>query len=203
MNAPLTRIAIDIDDVIADTLGAVHIWANAKAGASFELHHYHTDDEYWDYYNNIWARHGFEGKLVFEDFLDEMIVDQSNIRPNDDAKRVIKALMKKYEVVFLTARPPAVQEETRKWLDKNIDTSIPLYLACNPILNETALSKGEMCNELGVGLLIDDNIDNCNSALDHEVEAIVYGHYGWNKNAPDSMTRCLNWAAVLEQVNGR
>ena len=203
MNIPLTLIAIDIDDVVADTIGRVREWANIKTGKKLEAHHYHTDDEYWKYYDTIWMRHGVADQLVFEDFMAELDVDQSQIETNVGAKEAIEKLQQKYEIVFITSRPPSMKEATRKWLDKNIDASIPLYLAANPLANQTAKSKGELCIELGAGLLIDDNINNCQSALDSGVEAILFGNYGWSSGAPVTMNRCMDWAAVMERIDGR
>ena len=203
MSEPLVRIAIDIDDVVADSIARVREWANQKTGKKLETHHYHTDDEYWKYYDSIWLRHGIADQLVFEDYMTELDQDQSEIKTNANAQAAILKLREKYDLVFITSRPPSMKESTRRWLDENIDASIPLYLSLNPLANQSAKSKGELCIELGAGLLIDDNIDNCQSALDNGVDAILFGNFGWNKNAPETMIRCYDWAAVLEQVSGR
>ncbi len=203
MSEPLTCIAIDIDDVVANSIARVREWANEKTGRVIEPHHYHTDDEYWNYYNSIWLRHGVADQLVFEDYMTELDVDQSKIKTHVNAKEAILKLRENYELVFITSRPPSMKDSTRRWLDENIDTSIPLYLAVNPLSNQTAKSKGELCIELGAGLLIDDNVDNCNSALDAGVGAILFGDYGWNKNAPETMQRGADWNEVLELLDGR
>lgn len=196
------RIGIDIDDVLSDTLGATREWAHAKTDIRLDPEHYHTDDDYWNYYNAIWARHGIKG-LEFEDFLKELETDQSAVKPNEGAASAIQALRKEYDVVLITSRAPFLKDATRAWLDENIDTDIPLYIASNPLTNTGVQSKGELCVELGVELLIDDNIGNCESAREFGVEAILFGKYGWNANAPKDLQRCVNWQEVLEYIRER
>lgn len=195
-----TMIAIDIDDVVANTIDSVRVWANELTGATLEHGHYHTDDEYWNYYNSIWERHGLADQITFETFLELMETDQSRVLLNDDAHDVIAALKKKYDLVFITSRPLAQKEETRRWLDKHIDSKIPLYISANPAVQQNIQSKGEICAELGVSLLIDDNINNCKSAVEYGADAILFGEYGWNKNMPEGITRCLSWREVAERL---
>lgn len=191
-------IAIDIDDVTANTIDSVRLWANELSGASLVHLHYHTQDDYWDYYNSIWLRHGLADKLNFEIFLKLMETDQSEIIVSEGAFEAIQALKKKFNIIFMTSRPLPQKDETRKWLDRHIDKEIPLYVSANPAVGQNLQSKGEMCRELGVSLLIDDNIANCQSALEYDVDAVLFGFYGWNEQAPSNLKRCLNWHEVQE-----
>lgn len=203
-NQTRKKIAIDIDDVVAMTTEAVRLWANHRAGAQLQPHHYFlTDGDYWNYYEAVWDKHGIGSGMVFEDFLETMNKDQSHIAAAKDARRVIAHLKRNYDIVFITARRPTHKESTRLWLDKYIDASIPLYLSLNPFANEAAQSKGEICAELGVDLLIDDNVDNCKSALQYGVDVVLFGNYGWNADAPADMPRCISWRDVEEYLDGR
>jgi len=196
-------IAIDLDDVVAMTTEAVRVWANEKTGLTLQSQDYFlTSGDYWNYYEAVWERHGITG-LNFGGFLDSMDNDQSHIAMVDDARRVIMKLKKEYNVVFITARRPVHKESTRKWLDEYIDTETPLYLSHNPIANQAAQSKGEICAELGVSLLIDDNVDNCQSALQYGVDAIVFGEYGWNVDVSTDAIRCANWLEVKDYLGAR
>lgn len=191
-------IAIDIDDVVANSLDAVRLWAAELTGVELAREQYHTDDKYWSYYDAIWQRHGIGDQIVFNDYLIKLETDQSHVAVQEGAKEVITALKQRFDIIFLTSRPVSQHDMTRQWLDERIDASIPLYMASNPVLDAAARSKGEMCHELGVSLLIDDNIDHCTNALEYDVDAIVFGDYGWNENTPDHMKRCRTWHEVGE-----
>lgn len=194
------KIAIDIDDVVAMTSEAVREWANEKAGMTLGAHDYFlTEADYWNYYEAVWEKHGV-ASLSLEDFLETMDASQGHIRAMEDARRVIRALKSEYDLVFMTARRPAHKDSTRVWLDEFIDSSVPLYLSHNPFANEVAQSKGELCAELGIDMLIDDNVDNCHSALQYGVDAIVFGNYGWNVDVPDGVVRCQSWSQVEEYL---
>jgi len=200
--ATALRIAIDIDDVTAATLNAAQAWAHRTTGVLLDPRHYHTDDPYWDYYNSIWKRHGLND-LQFEVFLDELVTNQGLIAPLPEAQRVIKALNKRFGVVFITSRDMSLQESTRAWIDRHIDASIPVYFAHNPLSDKAGISKGELCNDLGAQWLIDDSIDHCQNVIEHGVEAILFGNYGWNQQAPKELTRCVNWRAVEDYFRDR
>lgn len=197
-------IAIDIDDVVAMTSDAIRVWANEKTGLALTEEDYRIGDaDYWNYYEAVWQRHGIADQLSFGDFLDSMDEEQGHISPAKDARRVIAKLKKLYHVVFITARRPRHKDSTRRWLDEHIDASIPLYLSANPYANQDAQSKGELCREIGASVLIDDNVDNCQGALDYDVEAIVFGNYGWNAEPPADATRCVSWRDIEEYLDGR
>ncbi len=203
MSAPLTRIALDIDDVTAQFTDAVRLWVNDVTGADLQPHHYQTQHEFWTHFKSVWAENGLSELVDYNQFNEELAVNQSHVKPTEGAKEAIKELKQKYDIVFITARGPSQYDATRHWLDEHIDPTIPLYLSNNPTVQSTIQSKGELCVELEVQLLIDDCVENCLSAVDNGTEAILFGDYGWNAYAPESLHRCCDWHEVLEYINGR
>lgn len=186
-------IAVDIDDVVAGISGWVQLWANETTGSQLTKEDYRTTDDYWNYYDSIWERHGLSDRLSFAAVLEAMAKDQSGIPVIDGAREALETLKARYDLVFITSRPSYQKDETRQWLNERIDSDIPMYLAYNPMVDREARSKGEICAELGVKFLIDDNIANCESALEYGVEAILFGEYGWNEKASDHLMRCKTW----------
>lgn len=203
MATTLKRIALDIDDVTADFTDAMRVWVNEVTGANLQPHHYAIEYEFWGHYAKVWADHGIAELVDYDKFHEAMSLDQSKVSVVRGAKEAIAQLKQKYDVVFITSRAPILLDETRRWLDKHIDASIPIYLANNPKVQSTPQSKGELCVELDVQLLIDDNYTNCQDAIDYGVEALLFGSYGWNAQAPKSLKRCNNWDEVLEYIDGR
>jgi 5'' nucleotidase, deoxy (Pyrimidine), cytosolic type C protein (NT5C). len=194
---PKPIIALDIDDVVANTIDAVHLWANNIAGAKLTKEDYRTNEgDYWNYYEQVWERHGLSDKLSFSSVLETMTTDQSNIAVVEGARESIQELKSRYDFVFITSRPPYHKDATRLWIDEHIDPSISVYMAYNPVADREARSKGEICADLGVSILIDDNVDNCQSAIDYGVDALLFGTYGWNQKAPAHMKRYDSWKAI-------
>ena len=191
-------IAIDIDDVVADTTEAVRAWVNNKFDLKLERTDYYvTDSDYWNYFDKIWQKHGIHGQVNLHDIYREYENDQSHVSPISGVQQTIGHLRQVHDIVFITARPPSQGKETRRWLDMHIDAQIPVYFSANPFFNQIAQSKGEICAELGVDILIDDSIDNCRNAMQHGIDALLFGSYGWNAEPPDDLRRCDNWQEVL------
>lgn len=196
-------IAIDIDDVISDTNEAMRLWANQTSGVELAREDYYVPgNDYWGYYERIWAEHSIEDKLDFDVFEAELIKDQSHVPLIASAALVIKELQKEFHIILLTSRNPALEEGTRRWLKENIEGDVELYFAKNGRMN-IGRSKGELCKELGAFLLIDDNIEHCQSAVDNGIEAILFGEYGWQTSGVEGSIRCKDWPAVLEYLNDR
>lgn len=189
-------IALDIDEVLANIVDYVRLWANDITGSSLHAKDYFTRDEFWNYYNAIWERHGLADQVNFDMVLQKMAEDQSDIAVIEGARSAIARLKERFDIVFITSRPAYQEEATRRWLDEHIDASIPLYISFHPGINDTARSKGEICAELGAKYLVDDNIGNCQSAEQYGVTPILFGMYGWNEDAPTNLKRCLNWPDV-------
>ena len=196
-------IAIDIDDVVSDSLEATRLWANAKASIDLQPDHYQVDEDYWQYYNRIWLTHGAGEVLNYDEFLEELVEDQAHIPVLAGAAFAIVELMKTYDVVFVTARRPELKTSTQKWLNNTFGQEVQLFFSSNPFSPEKARTKGEICKELGAWLLIDDNADNCRSVIDNGLEAILFGTYGWQRNIPEQVIRCNDWPAVLEYLSAR
>ena len=196
-------IAIDIDDVISETKEATRLWANQRANLDLQPHHYHVDEDYWAYYNRIWASHNVGDTLKFETFLAELVEDQTHVPLMAGAAFAISQLRDQYDIILITARDPSLEISTKAWLKSHFDFELPLYMSNNPIVKSGTQSKGELCVKLGASVLIDDNVDNCQSAIDHGVEAILFGDYGWNARTPEKAIRCADWPAVVEYLHER
>jgi hypothetical protein len=64
-------------------------------------------------------------------------------------------------------------------------------------------SKGEVCQQIGADVLVDDHIVHGESVLSHGVErVIVFGNYPWNASDKlvQGMIRCNDWSAVEQEI---
>ncbi len=200
MSKPI--IAIDIDDVLAQGTEYLIESVNRRHNLTLTKDDYHAvGGEFWGYYERVWQAHGVGELVRYGDVAEEMATDQSEVPLLPGAQFAVHELAKRFKVIFITARPPAWEQATRRWFRQHLgDEDIELYFAGNHY-DDTAQSKGQLAVTLGAELLIDDNISNCQSALDEGVRTILFGEYGWHTSVPSEMVRCKDWPAVLEFMN--
>jgi hypothetical protein len=60
-----------------------------------------------------------------------------------------------------------------------------------------------ICQEIGAGYLIDDNVEHCRLAAEAGVKALLFGEYGWNKHlpTPPGVERVKDWKDVTDYFN--
>lgn len=196
-------IAIDIDDVIADSTESFRLRINELLSVDLKKEHYRIEGDHWGYYERVWRIHGLEGKVSMDDFDKEMMVDQSHVPLLPNALYATSELTNRYEIVLITSRNRAWEKSTLKWLKSHFGDSFSgVHFAGNKDDSESR-TKGQLCREVGASWLIDDNLDNCQSAINEGVEAILFGDYGWHVNVRKGTTRCKDWLAVLEYFDER
>jgi uncharacterized HAD superfamily protein len=203
VNGTKPIIAVDIDDVLGDSTEAVRLWGNAKAGVELTREDYKIEGTYWQYYEQVWKAKDVHESLSYEDTQAGMITGEIPIPLMAGASFAISELQKK---LLITARETIFEEITQKWVDEHFEgQDIELYFAMNPKHQPSMnrKTKGELCRDLGAFILIDDNVENCESALEAGVEAILFGNYGWQVSVPEKAIRCKDWPAVLEYFDGR
>ncbi|MDB5161614.1 MAG: hypothetical protein JWM52_122 [Candidatus Saccharibacteria bacterium] len=199
-------IAIDIDDVITDTTEALRIWGNELSGVEISRDEFKTPGEYWGYTEGVWKRNNVEHLVSYDTFEDLLASGKTYVPLLSGASFAIQELQKKYHIILITARSPWLEKITKEWLAKEFPHSdIELFLAqsMDRRANLVGKTKGELCKELGVSYLIDDNIGHCQSALEEGVDVVLFGEYGWQTDAPEDITRCRSWPEVLEYFDGR
>lgn len=193
-------IAIDIDDVLADSTESLRLLVNKRTGANLTSEHYKIDAEYGGYYERVWVEHGLNEKVSYRDLEKEMVVD---VPPMSGVDFAIHELSKKFHVILVTARDKAWEGSTRAWLKMHFGhDDVGLYF-CESHKNTKAMTKGQLCKELGAELLIDDNVDHCKSALHEGIQAVLFGNYGWHKDVPEGLVRCEDWPSILEYMSDK
>jgi 5'(3')-deoxyribonucleotidase len=194
-------IAVDIDDVIADSTDSFRREANKRFGVELTKEHYQVEGDYWGYYERVWRSHGLGNQISHDDLGDEMVKDQSHVPLLAGASIALAELSGKFDIVLITSRDPKWEAATHKWLNEHFgDLFRGIYFAEKDSNKRT---KGEICVNLGAFWLIDDNPEHCQSALDKGVKSILFGQYGWHHSAPANMVRCKDWPAVLEYFDDK
>ena len=199
MNRPI--IAVDIDDVLANSTDSLRREVNKRLGVDLQPEHYRVPGEYWAYYERVWQAHGLGGQITMDELDPQMKADQSHVFPHDNAYDVLQELSKRFKLVVVTSRNQLWEKATAVWLERHFPGVFSDLLFAGRHDVERPQTKGEMCREVGASWLIDDNIGHCQTALDAGVKVVLFGSYGWHLNVPDTMVRCSDWHAVKEYFN--
>jgi 5'(3')-deoxyribonucleotidase len=197
------KIAIDLDDVLADSTEAYRLQVNQRTGADLTAAHYKVPGEYHRYYHRVWKQHGIFDRVPVDELDREMAADQSHIPASDGALETLRYLGARYELVVMTARKPDWQPATRRWIAERYPDIFSEIVFAGSQHNEVQESKGEACARVGAAYLIDDNFDHAGAAIHKGIQVIVFGDYGWHFKLPPSVTRCRTWREVKEYFDGQ
>jgi uncharacterized HAD superfamily protein len=198
-----TIIAIDIDDVIADTHETMRQWGNRVSGVILSVEDAKAHGDYWGYYDRLWTSHNLQDVLRHEYFEQAIETEEVVVPLFFGALFAIKELQKKYQIILITSRRIAFEKATRVWISEQLGDQIEIYFAKNNRVAGNIKTKGELAMELGVSVLIDDSVGHCTDVLEHGIEAVLFGDYGWQHSIPAGVVRCKDWPSVLEYFDGR
>lgn len=197
-----TRIAIDIDDTLADSTEALRRQVNLLLGEGLSADDYKQPGKYWGYYRQVWERHGIADKLDFHELKRQMEVDQSHVPLISGADTAMQILNRHADIYLVTSRDQLWENATRQWFRRQFaNDDISLHF-CESHKDDTAQTKGQLCKELGAELLIDDNPEHCRTALDEGIDAMLFGNYGWHHGASLPAMRCRTWTDVVRELYG-
>jgi FMN phosphatase YigB (HAD superfamily) len=196
-------IAVDIDEVLSPFHELFLAHHNATYGTSYE---------YPDAQNRYFLEE-FTGESsdIVEAKLHDF-VNSSTFQNNQPLPAAVESIAKLkdlgYEFVVITARPPFYKQTTHDFMAHHFPDiflgvhTIPHYAgsALTPAAGKLAL-----CQELGAEYLVDDNLVTVATVAEAGMHGIVFGEYHWNRAEllPSGVTRCKDWAAVLEYFDGR
>lgn len=190
-------IAVDVDDVLADTTEALREFVNKATGLNLTSEDYDVPAAYWGYYKHVWMAAGITDHSHIHAFHEKLGTDQRDIQPVADSQDVIERLSSRFDFIAVTSRELFMEVETKRWIHKHFNGVFKDVVLLGHV--KTAKhTKGDACLELGAQDLIDDNYDHCKSALDVSVRALLFGNYGWNREvASNGIERAHDWQEVL------
>jgi 5'(3')-deoxyribonucleotidase len=196
-------IAVDADDTLFDENTAMRLFHNARYGTSHTQEDYLAAGEFGWFWKPIWKTDQAETEKRYEEFVQHKLVH--NLEPIKDAGQVLALLRKKYDLVIVTSRGERSKKMTHEALHEHYPGLfsdvhfVPLWGG------DKAATKAQICNDIGASYLIDDSFEHCKLAAESGLEALLFGHYGWNRTqkVTSRMTRTKNWQEVLEYFDGR
>lgn len=193
-------IAIDIDDVLSDSVSALVEYSNAHWGTQI------TVSDYDENFAKMWNIDFAEVERRYEEYVKAGMILRLN--PVQQAFVALTDLHRHYRLIIITSRRKALKSNTIRWITDNfpgIFNEDDIYFAgiWDKCLSEAAATdtKGNIVLSLGADYLIDDQVKHCISVANSGVKALLFGDYPWNQydgTLPNSVVRVKNWAEVKE-----
>lgn len=185
-------LAIDIDEVLFPFIAKLLEHTNTKYGLD------HSIEQVKDFNLGFWNVADSE---AIDRVHDVLRLDHNRVHAIDGAKLVISCLQEKYLIYIVTSRDEEFRARTEEWLTQHFAGLYDgLYITGNHYSGREFRSKAEVCIELGVEMLIDDQLHHARESSQLGLPCILFGDYPWNQTdaLPDGVVRARDWAEVRE-----
>lgn len=182
------NIAIDIDDTLTDSFSYFQRYVAEFFGVSIEyaVKHsisYSTLPAEWKERDSEFCKSCYDSVVPFTPF-------------KTDAAPALKALHDQgHRIIILTGRDTSMYTDPYETSKKELGNGMIVYdkLICSK-------KKADECKKENIDILIDDLIENCESASKNGVKAIVFTSPE-NAGRPTHLPRANSWREVLEIID--
>ena len=190
------KIAIDVDDVLANFHKAIINWHNETYGSFLNLR-----DVKSYLFNEVWG--GTLEQAIKKVELFHNSPKFKEILPIENAVSSINSLAKENDLFIVTSRPLIMQGETNRWINYFFgDKFKEIFYSSNHYsgVKNSNKTKIQICNSLNVSFLIDDSFDYVKTCSGTSIRGLLFGNYPWNTNCilPEGVSRIKDWKGALE-----
>lgn len=194
------KIAIDIDDVLAENAAGFVAFSNERWGTSLSV------DDYDEHYARMWQIDTEETERRAREFHESSAV--RSYGHIGGAFESLKRLSDRHELVIATSRRLQIQQDTLLWIDEHfpgIFSSSAVYFAGiwdNIHENSHKMTKAELIRTIEADVLVDDQLKHCLAVAESGRHALLFGNYKWNQasSLPARVTRCMSWLDVEQEI---
>lgn len=204
MSADRQTIAIDIDDVLAESAKGFVGFSNQRWGTSLEV------DDYQEHWAEMWKVDNEEVEKRALEYHNSGVL--STFSHREAALSVLEALKENFNLIIITSRRLQMKNDTLAWVHmhypgifSNDDIN---FAGIWDIVDEHShtKTKAELAMTLRADYIIDDQLKHCIAAGDYGIKAILFGNYRWNQTQTaltPHITRVTDWEGVLDYFRGR
>lgn len=194
------KIAIDVDDVLADFSSEFIKVQKEK----YKLDLLSLKDKL---YRKDWiiavGLSDLEARRRIIEFVES---DRSKkLKTVAGSQKALEKIKEKFKLIALTGRPASASSLTRKWLDENFPNTFSDFLSTDAHMfgGEGSRNKGELCLENNIKLLIDDLPQYCLECVSVDVPTFLldrpHNQYFNEKEYPE-ITRMASWEKIVEKL---
>lgn len=191
------KIAVDIDEVLADFSQGLVDYHNKKNGVKLSVEK-RDHKKWWQ----VWGDTKTQAVARVYEFIHSAEIH--HVRVKRGAKEGVRGLARLgHELVSITGRPMEVYDASKAWLDEHFPGAFKMIYSTDfHLIKGRGKNKGQICAEHGVELMIDDFYEYALECLHERVPVILYTTQ-WNDMLPlkKGMHRAGDWREVVEIVD--
>ncbi len=191
MKNEFKRVGVDVDEVLASMLVSFVDFHNSQYGTNIRV------EDFTKF--SVGEVCGFSKEIEMERMYEFYFSDYfKKILPVEGSESGIKELKKDYDLFVITARSDSISKETISWLENYFPNSFKDVLFTNHYEKDSK-SKGDVCLDLNIDILIDDNLDNVYDCLDKGKEVLLFDNI-WNRDnfQNENIKRVYSWVDIID-----
>lgn len=187
-------IGIDIDEILADWVSRVAESHNQKYGTSLKKADFHSY-KFWE----VWGGTREEAIEKIYSFMEEHIEKVSPVTGSIEAIRTLKN--GGHELHVITGRRNEFINQTKRWLDQHFpEIFTGVYFTNHYTNNGVSLRKIDICKEMGIEVLIEDDVVHALDVAQDGVQVLLMD-YPWNQGiSHTNLKRVFSWEEILEII---
>ncbi|MBN2880651.1 hypothetical protein JXM83_01240 [Candidatus Woesearchaeota archaeon] len=189
------KIGIDLDEVLADFLSTLIEYHNINYGTSL-IREQFKSYRFWE----TWGGTREDAIQKVYDFYQTPYF--KNIKPVLDSQKAVDILKLNNDLVVVTSRQNDIAEATREWIAQHFpNTFSEVYFANHYSQNGSSTTKKQICDSLGVDVLIEDSLEYSLECLNIN-RKIMLLNCPWNISSelPKEIYRVNSWKNIINSI---
>lgn len=186
------KIAIDVDEVLANTLPAMIDFHNETYDTNLK-----TEDFKYDRLYKVWGGDEEEELLKVRNFYKSKHFRE--IVPVHNSEYAIKELTKDFDLFVVTARGDDIADITKEWIYSYYPNCFDdIYFANHYASPNEYVPKSKLCSNFGASFLVDDSFEYATDCVSGDREVLLFD-YPWNRGFTlvEGITRVYSWEEIL------
>jgi len=184
------KIGIDIDEVVVEFFRGYLKLFNKKFGTNYSLNDWTS--------NNIWEFAEVSKEKALEtskEFSESK--DFNSLEFVSGAKESISFLEDNNEIFFITSRPDSWKKKTISFFEKNFPKN-NFHIYFSGEISGGKKSKGEICEELGLRIMVEDNGDYALDCAKRGIKTFLLDK-PWNKDYEEheNIIKVSDWGELV------
>jgi uncharacterized HAD superfamily protein len=204
MSGRRLKVGVDCDEPLADFNAHLQPWHNRHYGTDISVEDVHTF-KLWE----VWGCSREESNRRILRFYKSPAFNR--ITPTPGSVDGVAEAAKQNDLVVVTSRVGPAVPRTQPFIDEHYPNKFQeIYFSSNYALaGEAAKSKGEVCADLGLDVVIDDCLDYAFDIIKKDIPVLLFDR-PWNRESayppgmkvlPNGISRVKTWEEIVKIVN--